>query len=119
MDKIAELEKLVQQLKRNREKVPLQDLKTKYRKAYDELRGKISDLATEILRDQVRDIKLEPSEAYLVEEVQTLIEGVPEEAGEALKRYDMEEFKAVTEKLRTMVLQHIEKRRAENSDGLQ
>ena len=117
MDKIAELEKLVQQLKRNREKVPLQDLKTKYRKAYDELRGRISDLATEILKDQLRDIRLEQSEVYLFEELETLVEGIPIEASEALKKYDMVEFRAVTEKLRAMVLQHIKQRRGEqNSD---
>ena len=116
MDKMAELEKLVQQLKRNREKVPIQDLKTKYRKAYDELRGKISDLATEICRDELRDIRLHSDEFHIAEEIEVLIAGIPEEAGEALKRYDMDEFKRIREKLRNMVIEHIAKRRLENSD---
>ena len=111
MDKMAELEKLVLQLKANREKVPISELKTKYRKAYDELREKISDLATEILRDQLRDIKIRPDEAYLEKEIENLIAGIPGEAGEAIKRYDMDEFMSVAKKLRTMVLQHIEDRR--------
>lgn len=111
MDKMAELEKLVLQLKRNREKVPIQELKTKYRKAYDELREAISNLATEILKDQVRDLRLNADEAHIAEEIKALIAGIPEEAGEALKRYDMEEFKSIMTKLRNTVIEHIVERR--------
>lgn len=116
MDKMAELEKLVQQLKRNREKVPLDELKTKYRKAYDELREKISNLATDILRDQLRDLRLHADEAHIAKEIEALIAGIPAEAGEALKRYDMEEFNRIKDKLRNMVIEHIVERRLENVD---
>ncbi len=116
MDKMAELEKLVLQLKRNREKVPLNELKTKYRKAYDELREKISDLATEILRDQLRGIKIKADDASLIKEIEGLVAGIPDEAGEAIKRYDMEEFKSIATRLRTTVLQHIENKGGGTSD---
>ena len=116
MDKTAELNQLVQQLKRNREKVPLQELRTKYRKAYDELREKISDLATEILRDQLKDLRLHADEIHIAKEIEALIAGIPAEAGEALKRYDMEEFERIKVKLRNTVIEHIVERRLESID---
>lgn len=50
---ISEYQELLDRLKRNKEKVPLELLTTKYRKSYEQLKEKLCSMTKEILQDMV------------------------------------------------------------------
>jgi len=92
-------------LKRNREAVPLEVLKTKYKKPYDKLKQDISSAASEYVRAvTLEGIKIRED---FVAEAKELIEGTIQQSGllkqisrAAFKRQDMDEIDALTLELK-------------------
>lgn len=84
---INEYRSLLGTLKRNKENIPLEQLKTEYRKGYDHLTQKIQTMTTEILQDVTLDgLRIERAEAdrrYL--EINTAIResGIMKKASQA------------------------------------
>ena len=84
---INKYQSLLESLKRNKENVPLELLKTKYGKSYDQLREKIRSMTKEILQALVLDgLQIERSQAdqkYL--EINTAIResGIMKKASQA------------------------------------
>lgn len=110
MDEIEELKTKVEQLKKNRENVSLEMLKTKYKKPYETLLHSIKELAERILvarsqKDLV--IRMDDEGDKLIEEINKAIEGETKPGGimkrisQALyKEYDVEKFEACVEEMR-------------------
>lgn len=113
MDEYEELKALVEQLKRNREKVPLKELKTRYKKPYEELLGKISKLSSRIMNEQSLKgiaIRKDDKGRELVDAINQMIEkqrepgGIMKRASQALfGHYDVNEFKTLVAEMRTIV----------------
>ena len=110
MDEIEELKTKVEQLKKNRENVSLEMLKTKYKKPYETLLHSIKELAERILvaRSQ-KDIviRMDDEGDKLIEEINKAIEGETKPGGimkrisQALyKEYDVEKFETCVEEMR-------------------
>lgn len=110
MDEIEELKAKVEQLKKNRENVSLEMLKTKYKKPYETLLHSIKELAERILvarsqKDLV--IRMDDEGDKLIEEINKAIEGETKPGGimkrisQALyKEYDVEKFETCVEEMR-------------------
>lgn len=108
-----ELEKLLQTLKNNRDKVPLQVLKSKYKTGYDALCKKISHTASEYAKQvSLHDIRIHKD--YLEEGVSIINQSI--EASGLLKelskaaflRQDITEFTSLAEKLRGIILESLD-----------
>lgn len=110
MDEITELKTKVEQLKKNREKVALEVLKTKYKKPYEELLHSIKTLAEKILLDRsVKElvIRMDDEGNKLIEQInQTIADearpgGIMKRISQALyKEYDVEKFETIVEEMR-------------------
>lgn len=108
-----ELEKLLQTLKNNRDKVPLTILKTKYKAGYDTLCKNISHTASEYAKQIfLYDIRIHKD--YLEEGISIINRSI-EESGllkelskAAFLRQDIAEFTALAEKLRGMILEALD-----------
>lgn len=110
MDEIEELKTKVEQLKKNREKVPLETLKTKYKKPYEELLHSIKALAEKILLDRsVKElvIRMDDEGNRLIDDINTAIAreaepgGIMKRISQALyKEYDVEKFESCVEEMR-------------------
>lgn len=108
MDKMAEMEKQLRILKKNRESVPLEDLKTKYRVAYEKLLEDIRQLGSEILRDQMEGLRVRSDDqTEIVPKINQAIEdsGILRESGRVLLEYDLEGFKEKVQQFRSIVLE--------------
>lgn len=113
MDEYEELKTKVEQLKKNREKVPLEALKTKYKKPYEDLLNRIKELASRIIHEQtLKDIVIWQDDEgnKLVDAINQMIEkqqepgGIMKRISQALyKHYDVEEFKALVEEMRITI----------------
>ncbi len=94
----ASLENSVLKLKVNREKVPLADLQTKYKKSYDKLIDEIKELTKEYLtRLAVDGFKISSEDGdEVIAEFQKLADEVGRKASEAVfKSYSVSELEAV------------------------
>lgn len=110
MDEITELKTKVEQLKKNREKVALEVLKTKYKKPYEELLHSIKTLAEKILLDRsVKElvVRMDDEGNKLIEQInQTIADearpgGIMKRISQALyKEYDVEKFETIVEEMR-------------------
>lgn len=104
MDGIEGLKKNVERLKRNRENVPLETLKTKYKAAYEGLLTEIQGQATEILnRETMSGILIRKGDKDILARIQSAMdEGqFAKQAGKALfKEYSVEKFVEIVEKAR-------------------
>lgn len=105
-----ELEKLLQTLKNNKDKVPLEVLKTKYKTGYDALCKNISHTASEYAK-QVSLHGIRIHKDYLEEGVSIINKSI-EESGllkelskAAFLRQDIAEFTNLAEKLRSIILE--------------
>ncbi len=87
---LNEYQSLLEQLKRNKENVPLELLTTKYRKSYDQLKEKLRSMTKEILLDIVlsglRIDRIQAKEKYM--EINTAIResGILEKVSHAVFR---------------------------------
>ena len=73
MDGIEELKKNVERLKKNRENVPIETLKTKYKKGYTELLETIRDQATGILnRETMNGIQIRKEDKDVLDRIPSL-----------------------------------------------
>lgn len=110
MDGITELKTKVEQLKKNREKVPLETLKTKYKKPYEELLHSIKELAERILAERSQKeivVRMDEDGEKLIEEINAAIAkeaepgGIMKRISQALyKEYDVEKFLSCVEEMR-------------------
>ena len=110
---IEDLKGLVAKLKKNKECVPIEDLKTKYKKAYDKLKTDIKVLAEQIMEKIINEElhfinDEEGREAY--NEIQDLVnkigsEGESKKLGRCLtKEYDVDGFLLRVENIRGRVM---------------
>ena len=110
---IEDLKGLVAKLKKNKECVPIEDLKTKYKKAYDKLKTDIKVLAEQIMEKIINEELYfindeEGREAY--NEIQDLVnkigsEGESKKLGRCLtKEYDVDGFLLRVENIRGRVM---------------
>nr|DAJ22998.1 MAG TPA: hypothetical protein [Caudoviricetes sp.] len=110
---IEDLKGLVAKLKKNKECVPIEDLKTKYKKAYDKLKIDIKVLAEQIMEKIINEElhfinDEEGREAY--NEIQDLVnkigsEGESKKLGRCLtKEYDVDGFLLRVENIRGRVM---------------
>lgn len=108
MDGIEDLKKSVERLRKNRENVPLETLKTKYNAAYEELLTGIRDQATEILnRETMNGIRIRKADRDVLDRIQTAVdEGqFAKQAGESLfKEYSVEKFVEIVENARAAAM---------------
>lgn len=104
MDGIEELKKNVERLKKNRENVPIETLKTKYKKGYTELLETIRDQATGILnRETMNGIQIRKADKDVLDRIQeAVVKGqFAKQAGKALfKEYSVEKFVEIVENAR-------------------
>lgn len=110
---IDDLKGLVAKLKKNKECVPIEDLKTKYKKAYDKLKTDIKVLAEQIMdkiiNEDLHFINDEDGRA-VHNEIQDLVdkigsEGESKKLGRCLtKEYDVDGFLLRVEKMRQKVM---------------
>ena len=104
MDGIEELKKNVERLKKNRENVPIETLKTKYKKGYTELLETIRDQATGILnQESMNGIQIRKADKDVLDRIQeAVVKGqFAKQAGKALfKEYSVEKFVEIVEKAR-------------------
>jgi hypothetical protein len=106
MDEIEELKTKVGQLKKNRENVPLETLRTKYRKPYRELLDKISRLAEKIYREVAGEgiVMMTNDSEVLVRQIQQAVDEQEESVSNAIfKEYDVEKFLRIAQALHTTV----------------
>lgn len=105
---IEELRKSVERLRKNRENVPLETLKTKYKTAYEELMTGIRDRATEILnRETMKGIRIRKEDKDVLNRIQEAVdEGqYAKQAGKALfKAYSVEKFVEIVENARAAAM---------------
>ncbi|WP_313583935.1 hypothetical protein [Lacrimispora sp.] len=116
---INEYQELLDRLKRNKEKVPLEILTTKYKKSYGELKESIRAMTKDILQDVALDgLRIEQSHAELVYVyINAAIKesGILEKIGHAVfHQYDAEQVLEYASQLREMVHQ-VMKGREENA----
>ena len=108
MDGIEELKKSVERLRKNRENVPLETLKTKYKKGYTELLETIRDQATEILnRETMNGIRIRKVDKDVLDRIQQTVdkEQFAKQAGKSLfKEYSVEKFMEIVENARAAAL---------------
>lgn len=108
MDGIEELKKSVERLRKNRENVPLETLKTKYKEAYEKLLEEIRDQATEILnRETMSGIRIRKADKDILDRIQeTVNKGqFAKQAGKALfKHFSVEKFVEIVENSREAVM---------------
>lgn len=96
-------------LKRNREKVPLNLLKTKYKKAYDNLCAELQELASAYMKDiSLKNLrvkrKLLPEAVDIIEQA-IADSGIMKKCSTAVfKHQDFDELKQHTEQLRETIL---------------
>lgn len=108
-----ELEKLLLTLKANREKVPLHILKSKYKAGYEELCKKISLTATKYTK-QIILYGIQVQKDYLDDVIQITNcvikkSGLLKELSKAaFIRQDINEFTALTLKLRNLILKSLD-----------
>ena len=75
MDEIEELRKRVERLRKNREKVPIEVLKTKYKKGYEELLEEIRYLAQKILKQEtLKGIQIKRGDEDIIQKIQEAID---------------------------------------------
>ena len=113
MEEIEELKTKVGQLKKNREKVSLELLKTKYQKPYEALLHSIKELAEQILVARLQKdlvIRMDDEGDKLIEEINKAIEretepsGIMKRISQALyKEYDVEKFEDCVEEMRILL----------------
>lgn len=108
MDGIEELKKNVERLKKNRENVPIETLKTKYKKGYTELLETIRDQATGILnQESMNGIQIRKADKDVLDRIQeAVVKGqFAKQAGKALfKEYSVEKFVEIVENARTAAM---------------
>ena len=107
MDKMQEMEKLLRVLKKNRESVPLEDLKTKYKAAYEKLLEDIRQLGSEILQDQLEGLRIrsEDKDEILPKINQAIKDSnIYRETGRVLLAYDLDGFKEKVQQFRSLVM---------------
>lgn len=103
---IGELRTEVQKLKTNKEKVPLDVLKTKYKKPYEELLNRIKDISSEIYRRKMFDgITIQNGDSdVLVAQIQNAVDERMKEVSHSLYReYDVDKFLEIAEQMHTTV----------------
>lgn len=108
MDGIEELKKSVERLRKNRENVPLETLKTKYKTAYEGLLTGIRDQETEILeRETVNGIQIRKADKDILDQIQAAVDKgqFAKQAGKALfKEYSVDKFVEIVENARAAAL---------------
>lgn len=104
MDGIEGLKKNVERLKRNRENVPLETLKTKYKAAYEGLLTEIQGQATEILnRETMSGILIRKGDKDILARIQSAMdEGqFAKQAGKAIfQHFSVDKFVEIVENAR-------------------
>lgn len=108
-----ELSKLLTTLKHNREKVPLDVLKTKYKKGYDTLcagiRHSASDYATQIAFCGIRIHRDYMDEAVSIADETITRSGILKQLSRAaFSHQDIAEFESLADMLRTKILNSLE-----------
>lgn len=101
MDEISELKTLIQKLKNNNEKVPKQELETKYEKPYKKLKLDIKEMAEKILYRIICEglvIKKDNEGYRFLEDIRKLADeknqsGIGKKLGKILySEYDVDKF---------------------------
>lgn len=108
-----ELEAQLKTLKNNCDKVPLEILKTRYKKGYDALRSDIKEKASEyVTRAMLRNIRIHID--FLTEGM-AIIDGIIASSKDAKElsyavfaRKDMEEVNQLVESLRTQIIEALQ-----------
>lgn len=108
MDGIEGLKKNVERLKKNRENVPLETLKTKYKAAYEGLLTEIQSQATEILnRETMSGILIRKGDTDILARIQSAMdEGqFAKQAGKAIfQHFSVDKFVEIVENARTAAM---------------
>lgn len=108
MDGIEELKKNVERLKKNRENVPIETLKTKYKKGYTELLETIRGQATGILnRETMNGIQIRKGDKDILARIQSAMdEGqFAKQAGKAIfQHFSVDKFVEIVENARTAAM---------------
>lgn len=108
MDGIEGLKKNVERLKKNRENVPLETLKTKYKAAYEGLLTEIQGQATEILnRETMSGILIRKGDKDILARIQSAMdEGqFAKQASKAIfQHFSVDKFVEIVENARTAAL---------------
>lgn len=110
MEKAENIEALLARLKLNKEKVPLEILKTKYKAAYEKLTGQIKEQAIEIIKpiaiappEFLKDCRIKKEYAdELADAFNRIYEegGYAKKIGAALyKRYSIEEARSIAKEI--------------------
>lgn len=105
-----ELEKQLRTLKNNRDRVPLEVLKTKYKKGYDALRSDIREKASEYATQAaLRDIRIHTDFVKeglaIIDSVINRSEYVKELSFAVFARQDMDEINCLIEKIRQQIFE--------------
>lgn len=108
MDGIEGLKKNVERLKKNRENVPIETLKTKYKKGYTELLETIRGQATGILnRETMNGIQIRKGDKDILARIQSAMdEGqFAKQAGKAIfQHFSVDKFVEIVENARTAAM---------------
>lgn len=107
------LEKLLLTLKRNKENVPIEQLKTRYKKSYDKLCKEISYVAEEYAKEvtlagmQISDKYWKEAEPIIYNTIQTS-QTLKKLSTAAFKHQDIKEFEKIAQTLRKLILKNLE-----------
>lgn len=105
------LEKLLLTLKRNKENVPIEQLKTRYKKPYDKLCKEISYVAEEYAKEitlsgiQISDKYWKEAEPIIYNTIQKTLKKL---STAAFKHQDIKEFEKIAQTLRKLILKNLE-----------
>lgn len=107
------LEKLLLTLKRNKENVPIEQLKTRYKKSYNKLCKEISYVAEEYAKQialsgiQISDKYWKEAEPIIYNTIQTS-QTLKKLSTAAFKHQDIKEFEKLAQTLRKLILKNLE-----------